>query len=177
MTRFRFSLSWLMLPLLASLSFLAIGEPLDGAAQALHLIGYIGADYPATVAGGQVIDAGEYQEQLEFLDVLQGLIVALPAQAGRAELEQGVSNLRQAIAQRLPGEEVAGAARKLGARLAEVYQVVQSPVLTPDPGAVRRSTLSTARCATATPAWAMDLPVSVWSQHRPICVMPRVWIG
>ena len=23
----------------------------------------------------------------------------------------------------------------------------------------------------------MDLPVSVWSQHRPICVMPRVWIG
>ena len=54
MTRFRFSLSWLMLPLLASLSFLAIGEPLDGAAQALHLIGYIGADYPATVAGGQV---------------------------------------------------------------------------------------------------------------------------
>ena len=133
MTRFRFSLSWLMLPLLASLSFLAIGEPIDGAAQALHLIGYIGADYPATVAGGQVIDAGEYQEQLEFLDVLQGLIVALPAQAGRAELEQGVSNLRQAIAQRKPGEEVAGAARKLGARLAELYQVVQSPVLTPDP--------------------------------------------
>ncbi|WP_061237349.1 cytochrome c/FTR1 family iron permease [Ectopseudomonas composti] len=133
MIRFRFSLSWLMLPLLASLSFFALAEPLDGAAQALHLIGYIGADYPATVADGQVVDAGEYQEQLEFLDVLQGLIVALPVQAGRAELEQGVGELHQAIAERQPGEKVAGAARKLGARLAELYQVAQAPVLTPDP--------------------------------------------
>ena len=133
MIRFRFSLSWLMLPLLASLSFLTLAEPLDGAAQALHLIGYIGADYPATVAGGQIVDAGEYQEQLEFLDVLQGLVVALPAQAGRAELEQGVRDLHQAIVQRQPGDEVAGAARKLGARLAELYQVAQAPVLTPDP--------------------------------------------
>src|SRR5690606_37967011 len=132
MTRFRLSLSWLMLPLLACLSFLAVGEPLD-AAQALHLIGYIGADYPATVAAGQVIDTGEYQEQLEFLDVLQGLIVALPAQAGRADLEQDVADLRQAVLQRQPGEEVSSAARQLGARLVELYQVPLTPVLTPDP--------------------------------------------
>ena len=32
MIRFRFPLSWLVLPLLACLSFLAVGEPLDGAA-------------------------------------------------------------------------------------------------------------------------------------------------
>lgn len=133
MIHVRLSLSWLILPLLASLSFLAIGEPLDGAAQALHLIGYIGADYPATVVDGQVVDASEYQEQLEFLDVLQGLIIALPAQAGRAELEQDVSNLHQAITQRQSGDEVASAARALGARLAELYQVSLTPVLTPDP--------------------------------------------
>nr|WP_322940509.1 FTR1 family protein [Pseudomonas sp. s4] len=133
MIHVRLSLSWLILPLLASLSFLAIGEPLDGAAQALHLIGYIGADYPATVVDGHVVDVSEYQEQLEFLDVLQGLIVALPAQAGRAELEQGVSNLHQAITQRQSGDEVASAARALGARLAELYQVSLTPVLTPDP--------------------------------------------
>lgn len=133
MIHVRISLSWLILPLLASLSFLAIGEPLDGAAQALHLIGYIGADYPATVVDGQVVDASEYREQLEFLDVLQGLINALPAQAGRAELEQGVSNLHQAITQRQSGDEVASAARALGARLAELYQVSLTPVLKPDP--------------------------------------------
>lgn len=133
MIHVRLSLSWLILPLLASLSFLAIGEPLDGAAQALHLIGYIGADYPATVVDGHVVDVSEYQEQLEFLDVLQGLIVALPAQAGRAELEQGVSNLHQAITQRQSGDEVASAARALGARLAELYQVSLTPILTPDP--------------------------------------------
>ena len=43
MSRSRSLLAWLLLPLLASLSFLALGEPLDGAAQALHLLGYIGA--------------------------------------------------------------------------------------------------------------------------------------
>ena len=96
MSRSRSLLVWLLLPLLASLSFLALGEPLDGAAQALHLLGYIGADYPASVAAGQVVDPAEYQEQLEFLDVLQGLILALPAQAERAELEQGAAALRQA---------------------------------------------------------------------------------
>ncbi|MGD6768698.1 c-type cytochrome, partial [Mammaliicoccus lentus] len=55
------------------------------------------------------------------------------AQAGRAELEQGVAELRQAVSQRRPGEEVSSAARQLGARLAELYQVSLTPVLTPDP--------------------------------------------
>jgi high-affinity iron transporter len=71
--------SWLLLPVLAVCSLTVMAEPIDGAAQALHLLGYLGADYPATVANGQIIDSGEYREQLEFLTVLQGLIVALPA--------------------------------------------------------------------------------------------------
>lgn len=145
MTRFRSLFSWLMLPLLAGVSLLALGEPLDGAAQALHLLGYIGADYPATVAAGQVVDPGEYQEQLEFLDVLQGLVLALPARAERAELERGVAALRQAVAQRQPGEQVAAAARQLAARLAEAYQVAQTPALTPDPA--RGAPLYAQHCA------------------------------
>lgn len=132
MSRIRSLLSWLLLPVLAGCSLLAAGEPLDGAAQALHLLGYIGADYPATVSAGQIVDSGEYQEQLEFLGVLQGLVVALPARAERSELEQGVSALRDAVTQRQPGEQVAAEARRLGARLAELYAISQSPVLTPD---------------------------------------------
>ena len=94
MSRYRSLFSWLMLPLLALGSLAALAEPLDGAAQALHMLGYIGADYPATVADGQVVDAGEYREQLEFIGVLQGLVVALPAKAERAELEQGIAALK-----------------------------------------------------------------------------------
>ncbi|MGL4317890.1 MAG: FTR1 family protein [Pseudomonas sp.] len=137
-------LSWLCLPLLALCSFSALAEP-EGAAQALHLLGYIGADYPATVSAGQVVDSGEYREQLEFLAVLQGLIVALPANAGRAELEQGVAQLRRQVEQHADGAAVAHQSRQLAARLVELYQVRQAPAITPDPA--RGAPLYAQQCA------------------------------
>ncbi|NWE73771.1 cystathionine gamma-synthase, partial [Pseudomonas gingeri] len=99
-TRF---LAWLMLPMFALCSSSLLANTVEGAPQALHLIDYIGADYPATVADGKVIDETEYHEQLEFLTALQKLVVALPARAERAELEQGVVDLRTAISQRQDG--------------------------------------------------------------------------
>ncbi|WP_277373210.1 cytochrome c/FTR1 family iron permease [Pseudomonas sp. AA-38] len=133
MSRYRSLLSCLLLSLLALSSLSVQAESSDGAAQALHLLGYIGADYPATVAEGQVLDAGEYREQLEFLGVLQGLVAELPAKAERGELEQGIAALQQAVQQHQPGEQVAQQARQLSARLAELYQVAQTPAITPDP--------------------------------------------
>ncbi|MGH8464438.1 MAG: c-type cytochrome, partial [Pseudomonas sp.] len=103
------------------------------AAKALHLLDYIGADYPATVAAGKVVDDGEYREQLEFTDVLHGLIDGLPARAERQALEQGVVTLRQAISQHQDGASVARMARQLGAQLAAAYEVSQAPLITPDP--------------------------------------------
>ncbi|MBU3055002.1 cytochrome c/FTR1 family iron permease [Pseudomonas indica] len=138
-------LAALLLSLLALGSLSAFAEPLDGAAQALHLLGYIGADYPATVAAGQIVDEAEYREQLEFLAVLQGLVGALPARAERHELEQGVADLREAITQRQDGDRVAQQARRLGARLAEVYQVPRMPLITPDPS--RGAPLYAQNCA------------------------------
>ncbi|WP_278956762.1 cytochrome c/FTR1 family iron permease [Aquipseudomonas alcaligenes] len=140
--------AWLMLPLLpllACFSLFALAEPSEGAAQALHLLGYLGADYPATVNAGQVVDPSEYREQLEFAGVLQGLIVALPANAGRDELEQGVQRLRAAIEARAAGEAVAAQARQLAVRLAELYQVRQAPAITPD--AARGAPLYAQHCA------------------------------
>ena len=133
MSRYRSLLSRLLLPVLLFSSLFVQAEPLDGATQALHLLGYISADYPATVAAGQVLDVGEYREQVEFLTALQGLVAALPAKAERAELEKGVAALQQAVEQHQPGEQVAQQARKLSARLAELYQVAQTPAITPDP--------------------------------------------
>ena len=72
-------LGWLALPLLALCSPHLLADTLEGAPQALHLLDYIGADYPATVEAGKVIDESEYREQLEFIQVLEGLVVALPA--------------------------------------------------------------------------------------------------
>ncbi|WP_260957237.1 cytochrome c/FTR1 family iron permease [Pseudomonas citri] len=129
---FRF-LAWLALPLLALCSTSLLADTVEGAPQALHMLDYIGADYPPTVEAGKVIDDSEYREQLEFTQVLQGLIGELPAKPEKAELVQGVATLRSAITQRQDGADVARLARQLGAKLAVAYEVSQAPVITPDP--------------------------------------------
>ena len=122
-------LAWLMLPMLALCSFVVSANSPEGASQALHLIDYIGADYPPTVDQGKVIDETEYREQLEFLAVLKGLIADLPERPERAELAQGVNALQTAIEQREDGAAVAREARQLGAKLAVAYEVSQAPVI------------------------------------------------
>ncbi|ANC01105.1 cystathionine gamma-synthase [Pseudomonas putida] len=120
-------------PVLALCSTLAQAEAPAEAIKALHLLDYIGADYPPTVEGGKVVDEGEYREQQEFSGVLAELVNGLPANPERDALEQGVQALRQAIEQRHDGSAVAHQARQLGARLAVAYEVSQAPVITPDP--------------------------------------------
>ncbi|GGU62338.1 cystathionine gamma-synthase [Pseudomonas laurentiana] len=143
-SRFRL-LAWLLWPVLALSSTSLFASTVEGAAQALHLLDYIGADYPATVEAGKVVDPSEYREQLEFLGVLQGLISALPPRAERQTLEQGVAQLRQAVSQREEATVVAAQARQLGAQLAAAYEVSQAPVITPDPA--RGAPLYAQHCA------------------------------
>ncbi len=126
-------LAWLVLPALMSCSFNLLAATAEGAPQALHLLDYIGADYPPTVDAGRVVDTSEYREQVEFLGVLQGLVADLPAKPERAELVTGVEELRAAVTARQDGATVARQARQLGAKLAVAYEVSQAPVITPDP--------------------------------------------
>ena len=126
-------LAWFLWPVLALCSTMAMAEAPAEATKALHLLDYIGADYPPTVQDGKVIDDGEYREQQEFSTVLADLVKALPAHAEQTGLEQGVQALRQAIDERQDGAAVARQARQLGARLAVAYEVSQAPVITPDP--------------------------------------------
>ncbi len=126
-------LAWLMLPLFAMCGLSALADATDSAAQALHVIDYVGADYPSTVADGKITDDAKYQAQVEALKALQELVVALPARAERGELEQGVFDLADAVAKKQDGTAITRQARQLGARLAVAYEVSQAPVITPDP--------------------------------------------
>ncbi|MEK1911429.1 MAG: FTR1 family protein [Pseudomonas chlororaphis] len=126
-------LAWLALPVLALCSANLLADTVEGAPKALHLLDYIGADYPPTVEAGKVIDDSEYREQVEFLGVLQGLIADLPAKPEKAELEQGIASLNDAVKAKADGALVARQARQLGARLAVAYEVSQAPIITPDP--------------------------------------------
>ncbi|PXX74780.1 high-affinity iron transporter [Pseudomonas sp. LAMO17WK12:I10] len=126
-------LAWLVLPVLALCSANLLADTVEGAPKALHLLDYIGADYPPTVEAGKVIDDSEYREQVEFLGVLQGLVADLPAKPEKAELEQGIASLNDAVKAKADGALVARQARHLGARLAVAYEVSQAPIITPDP--------------------------------------------
>ena len=153
-------LAWLMLPVLALCSLAVSANSPEGASQALHLIDYIGADYPPTVDDGKVVDETEYREQLEFLVVLKGLIADLPERPERAELAQGVNALHNAIEQHQDGVDVARSARQLGARLAVAYEVSQAPAITPDP--VRGEPLYAQHCSVCHGATGVgDGPASV----------------
>jgi len=153
-------LAWLMLPVLALCSLAVSANSPEGASQALHLIDYIGADYPPTVDDGKVVDETEYREQLEFLVVLKGLIADLPERPERAELAQGVNALHNAIEQHQDGADVARSARQLGARLAVAYEVSQAPAITPDP--VRGEPLYAQHCSVCHGATGVgDGPASV----------------
>ncbi|MNM21504.1 Ferrous iron permease EfeU precursor [compost metagenome] len=126
-------LAWLLAPVFALCSFNLLADTVEGAPQALHLLDYIGADYPEAVQAGKVVNESEYREQLEFAQALQGLVAAMPAKPEKAALEQGIGTLRKAIAARQDGADVARQARQLGAKLAVAYEVSQAPIITPDP--------------------------------------------
>jgi high-affinity iron transporter len=163
--RLRFT-AWLLLPLLSLFCLNLYANTTDQSARALHLLGYLGADYPATVAAGEVIDTGEYREQLEFLGVLQGLLLELPAHAQRAELEAGVAQLRQAVEQRADGGLVSVQARQLAERLRTIYQLNLLPSITPDPQ--RGQSLYAENCSVCHgPGGAGDGPAGVGLQPPP----------
>ncbi|MGE8188074.1 FTR1 family protein [Pseudomonas sp. NPDC086278] len=126
-------LAWLVLPVIAFCSFSALADTAESPHKALHLLDYIGADYPESVEGGKVIHQTEYRQQQASVIALQDVIAELPAKPERAGLEQGVASLRAAIAERKDGADVARQARQLGAKLAVTYEVSQAPVITPDP--------------------------------------------
>jgi high-affinity iron transporter len=122
-----------LLSLLSVFSLNVFADPVEGTAQAIHLLDYIGADYADAVNAGQVSNSDSYQKQLDALSSLQGLILALPARPQRGDIEQGVSALHDAIAQHQDAAVVSRQARLVSAQVAAAYEVSQAPVITPDP--------------------------------------------
>ncbi len=138
-------LAWLLLPLLAACSFQLLAAPAEGVPQALHLLDYIGADYPDTVQAGRITDQAGFRAQQESVKTLGSLIAAMPAKPEKAALEQSLTALGNSIDARQDGADVARQARQLGAKLAVAYEVSQAPVITPDP--VRGAPLYAQHCS------------------------------
>ncbi len=106
--------------------------PEDVAPRLLHILDYIGVDYPLTVAGGEVVNPAEYDEQLEFAAHVIALLEGLPDRPERRVLLEQARALREAVAAKRPGAEVTRLTRAMRERIVAAYGVPTAPRSPPD---------------------------------------------
>ena len=110
-----------------------------------RLLDYVAVDYPGAIAGGKVINPGEYAEMVEFGASIATRIAALPAGAKREKLSAEARTLNAAIAAKAAPAEVERLARSLAADLIAAYPVPLAPPSVPDPA--RGAALYAENCA------------------------------
>jgi len=125
--------------LLVSLSiFLAAALPGAARAQgndvetAWRLLDYVAVDYGGAVRDGKVVSASEYAEMREFSNSVAEKVAALPTKPAKAQLVSQSAQFKRLIERKRSPEEVASAARALGARLLSAYPVPLGPKQPPD---------------------------------------------
>ena len=112
---------------------------------AWRLLDYVAVDYRGAVAAGNVTNASEYAEMTEFAATVEAKITALRANPERAGLIAEAKAFRGLVSRKAPPEDVASAARALGAHLLKAYPVSLAPAKTPDLG--RGAALYAQNCA------------------------------
>lgn len=111
----------------------------------VHMLDYVGVDYPGFVKNGQVLNASEYEEQKEFAAQAVALLAQLPATAGQEPLVAQARQLLARIEAKAPGDEVAALASAVRADVIRVYRLAVAPKAAPDLAAGAR--LFAANCA------------------------------
>lgn len=115
------------------------------AAVTWRLLDYIAVDYVGAVRAGKVVNDAEYAEMREFSTTVARQLAVLPATPQQAKLIDDAARLNTLVEQRAAPDEVATAARKLGAQLIAAYPVPLAPAQAPD--LVRGAALYQSQCA------------------------------
>ena len=110
----------------------AANGPEDQARTVVHMLDYVGVDYPAFVQGGQVLDTAEYAEQQEFAQQIVALLEALPRSPGDPDLVAHAKRLQLRIAGKADGADVSALAKALRAKVITTYGIAVAPKGTPD---------------------------------------------
>ncbi|WP_232420172.1 cytochrome c/FTR1 family iron permease [Nitrosococcus watsonii] len=135
--------------LISLLGYSGVGsaEVVEGRAQtALHMLDYIGVDYPEFVQGGQILNAEEYREQLEFAREVLGIVEQLPVAPQKSGIQEQAHQLLTLIEEKAPGDRVAIVADQLRWDIIRAYQIEIAPQQAPDLSVAEA--LYQAQCAT-----------------------------
>ena len=126
---------WLMIVLLVvGLHGIAMAEPTDEekAQTIVHMLDYLGVDYPQTVQNGQVINREEYAEQREFAAQVVTLLGELPAAPEQAMLLQQARALLDRIEAKASGSEIPTLADQLHIGVIQAWRLNVAPRQPPD---------------------------------------------
>lgn len=104
----------------------------ENAQTALHLLDYVGVDYPEFVRDGVVLDEAEYQEQLEFAERVVALLPALPDRPERARLVAAAESIEELVRAKGPGAQVSAQTGDLRWALIGTYGLAVAPKLVPE---------------------------------------------
>lgn len=98
----------------------------------LHMLDYVGVDYPNTVRDRQVVDAAEYDEQLEFSEQIIQRVRELPATTSKPTLQERAAELATLIRDKADGAQVSTLADELRLAIMDAYPVAAAPRRLPD---------------------------------------------
>lgn len=93
---------------------------------------YIAVDYPAAVQDGEIVDASEYAEQIEFAATVETILKDLPPRSQQGALIEQAAVLTQSIERRADGLTISDQCHRLAAGLIEVYSLITAPEVAPD---------------------------------------------
>ena len=133
--RCRLPLVWLALTLALAIGAvrLAGAAPSDDTAQTVvHLLDYLGSDYPQAVKDGRALDADEYREQRDFSAQVGTLLKQLPALPASASLIAQADALVAMVGAKRDGAAVSAQAAQLRDAVIAAYQLAVAPRTTPD---------------------------------------------
>ena len=98
----------------------------------LHLLDYVSVEYPQFVRAGEVLNATEYAEQVEFADQIEQTVRGLPPAPHRDSILSRAAQLSELIKTKADGGTVSSTARELQRSLISAYHVVVTPRQVPD---------------------------------------------
>ena len=117
------------------LCLVSLGVPQQAFAneqQLLLLIEYISVDYGEAIQNGQVVNASEYEEMLEFSSQVSLMIDELADSDNKADLQNVSRGLQDAVREKRAVAEIRSLANRLQGLLIDAYAALVVPSRAPD---------------------------------------------
>lgn len=126
------ALAFCFLLSLQLISGVAVRADTDSVLTIWRLLDYVAVDYREAVRDGEVINADEYAEMVEFASTAKGKLDALPSSGEKGALLKQAADLQAAIERKAAPEVVATLSRSFAADLVKAYPVPLAPTVVPE---------------------------------------------